>query len=503
MRKDGHEYRDVITNYLPIILNHESIERTLRIAEERGVNSPIIAIVTGTKPDFYKQAPLVAEAIRQDIPSFVIDTGQHYDDTLGHGIKEFQLQDSMACTLQVRGDLMEKASELLLKFATFGRILKKKFPHHRILPIVHGDTLVAGITPLSWLFGLGQKVAQNEAGLRSMSPKSIAKLTLKEPDKNQVESFVQSQFERNSWYIARDEPFPEQVDTWICSAGAHFFFAPTTLNRENLIREGYPEDTIYVVGNSVVDAIEIKRKSKPQSSIFELYPQLSASLLSSPSSSHQTAVPLRNQWIRVDIHRRENLTPYRFSAIIESLIKLVRMGYRVILIKLTATQHALVKYGLVDSLNKLEEEYPHAFIQTPLWKEYGHVIEFLDSGSCWLELTDSGSMQEELLYFPEVSSVTVRLNTDRPETIFEAQGNILAPPLSSQWIVEIVKLVDQDNIPLLRNNNKKKIYGEPGQVSHKVIGILKKRFEEHYNFYPWLHQRLGLWKEADSEFSYL
>ena len=65
---------------------------------------------------------------------------------------------------------MEKATELLFKFAKFGRICKSEFPHNSILPMVHGDTLVAGITPLSWLFGMGQKVAQNEAGLRSMSP---------------------------------------------------------------------------------------------------------------------------------------------------------------------------------------------------------------------------------------------------------------------------------------------------------------------------------------------
>lgn len=50
---------------------------------------------------------------------------------------------------------MEKASELLLKFAKLGRVFKSMFPGNSILPIVHGDTLVAGITPLSWLFGMG------------------------------------------------------------------------------------------------------------------------------------------------------------------------------------------------------------------------------------------------------------------------------------------------------------------------------------------------------------
>ena len=169
--KDKYEYRNVFTDYLPLAINHESIEMALSVARERGSNYPVLAIVTGTKPDFYKQAPLVTEAMRQRIPSFVIDTGQHFDTTLGYGIQEFNIQESVACNLQVRGNLMEKASELLLKFAMFGKIFKEKFPGRTILPVVHGDTLVAGITPLSWLFGLGQKVAQNEAGLRSMSPK--------------------------------------------------------------------------------------------------------------------------------------------------------------------------------------------------------------------------------------------------------------------------------------------------------------------------------------------
>jgi UDP-N-acetylglucosamine 2-epimerase len=499
--KDKYEYRNVSTNYLPIAINYDSIEMALNGARERGSNYPVLAIVTGTKPDFYKQAPLVMEAMKRNIPSFVIDTGQHFDTTLGYGIQEFNIQESVACNLQVRGNLMEKASELLLKFALFGKIFKEKFPGRTLLPVVHGDTLVAGITPLSWLFGLGQKVAQNEAGLRSMSPKYVRELTLGEPKRGQIEDFVNSQFDSSYWFVARDEPFPEQIDTWICSAGAQFFFAPTLLNKENLIREGYPEDLIYVVGNSVVDAIEMKRRIKPHSSIFELYPELeSEKSLSSPGIGAQR---IRNEWIRVDIHRRENLTPSRFSVIVKSLVELVKAGYRVILIKLTATQHALDKYGLSDLLDALQMEYPHSFIQTPLWKEYGHVIEFLDSGRCWLELTDSGSMQEELLYFPGVNSVTVRLNTDRPETIFEAHGNVLAPPVSPEWIVEVVKRVDQDKIPQYSDKKKKKIYGEPGQVSPRVIDILKKHFDQNYNFYPWLHNRLGLWKEPDSEFTYL
>jgi hypothetical protein len=48
---------------------------------------------------------------------------------------------------------MEKASELIIKFGSFGRYCKNNFGvDFRLLPIVHGDTLVAGIAPLAWVF---------------------------------------------------------------------------------------------------------------------------------------------------------------------------------------------------------------------------------------------------------------------------------------------------------------------------------------------------------------
>ena len=50
---------------------------------------------------------------------------------------------------------------------------------------------------------------------------------------------------------------------------------------------------------------------------------------------------------------------------------------------------------------------------------------------------------------------------------------------------------------------KKKIYGQPGQVSTKIIKLMKKEFErKENNFFPWLHQRLNYWHEAD-DFDYL
>lgn len=133
-----------------------------------------------------------------------------------------------------------------------------------------------------------------------------------------------------------------------------------------------------------MDAIDLKRNNKSKESIFDIYPILES-----------------GNWIRVDIHRRENLTYRRFNAIIGSMIDLItKTEFKVILILLNAAISALNKYNLYSKLKDMQEKYSERFITTNLWKECGNVVEFLDSGKCWAEVTDSGSMQKELLYFP-------------------------------------------------------------------------------------------------------
>ncbi len=490
--RDGHksilskfDNLKIDKEFLPIRINKTNLEAIF--SKDNDFNKAL-AIVIGTKPDFYKQAPLLIESIKERLPSFIISTGQHYDELLGYGIKEFDLENSIVCDLQIRGDLMEKSSDLIMKFGYFGRYLKSRFLGNRILPIVHGDTLVAGIATLSWVFGLGQKVGQNEAGLRSMSPSIIRDIKMNvNPSQSVVEKFVTDQLS-SSWFLTREEPFPEQIDTWVCSSGTKFFFVPTKINKEHLLREGYPEEDIHIVGNSVVDAIGIKRMNKPESSIFELFPKLES-----------------GNWIRMDIHRRENLTNHRFNAIIGGLTDLIKNSeFKVVFVLLNATKSALNRFDLYHTLKDLESAYPEKFMMTELWKEYGHVVEFLDSGKCWAEITDSGSLQEELLYFPKVSSFTVRFNTDRPETVFEARGNLLIPPINRMWLPKIITMIYEKGVDYGFNFKKKKqIYGKPGEVSKKIVEIMKKEFEnKESNFFPWLHQRFNYWHEKD-DFDYL
>lgn len=154
-------------------------------------------------------------------------------------------------------------------------------------------------------------------------------------------------------------------------------------------------------------------------------------------------------------------------------------------------------YDLGAKLDKLADSYPDHFIQTPLWKQYGHVVEFLDSGHCWAELTDSGSMQEELVYFPNVLSLTARLNTDRPETIFSSKSNIFVPPINHLWVTQFVKVARSERLGALLKN-KKPIYGQPGEVSKNITKIVKDHMINEKDDNPWFHHWLKLWKDHDT-----
>ena len=446
-----------------------------RLARQMEAGDYVLAVVTATKPDFYKQAPVVAAARERDVPCFVLHTGQHYDDVLGHGLVEYDLEEHVAVDLGVRGNLSEKTAALTTEIRSFADRLDREYPEKTVLPIVHGDTLAAGIVPQAWLFATNRMVAHNEAGLRSMAPDFS---THGDPD-----AFVREQWE-GDWTLNRAEPFPEQYDTFVGSAAAMYHFAPTDLNREHLANEGYPESVggdrrIPVVGNSVVDAIEMKSDAGGDS-VFDVYPVLEA----------------RDDWIRVDVHRRANLLPDRFRAIVDCVVRLVEAGYNVNFLELTATRQALENYGRREELLRLDEEREN-FLFTGLWKRHAHVYEFLRSGQCFAELTDSGSMQEELNHIDEAHCLTARFNTDRPETVFEANSNLLVPPSDGESMFETVEYVYETDAVRERLGSGPELYGE--DVGERIVEFLAEKRDEPFE---WAHERAGF-AGSESSFDYL
>ncbi|MFB6201424.1 MAG: UDP-N-acetylglucosamine 2-epimerase, partial [Halorhabdus sp.] len=182
-----------------------------RLARQMDGGEFVLAVVTATKPDFYKQAPVVTAARERGIPCFVLHTGQHYDDVLGHGLEEYGIEDRVAVDLGIRGGLSQKTAQVHQRIAELTDLLAEEWPETTVLPIVHGDTHAAGIVPQAWLFATNQAVAHNEAGLRGMSPDF--------EDYDDPAAFVERQW-NGEWSINRAEPFPEQYDTFVGSAGS-------------------------------------------------------------------------------------------------------------------------------------------------------------------------------------------------------------------------------------------------------------------------------------------
>jgi len=326
---------------------------------------------------------------------------------------------------------------------------------------------MTSIVPAAWMFSRNEKAIQNEAGLRSMTPE-----VMKRYNKVDVETFIDQQF-YGKWILMRNEPFPEQWNTFTSAAGCQYLFTPVLLNKEHLVREGYPEENVWVIGGVVADALELKRKMKPEKSIFNIYPQLE-----------------KGSWIRVDIHRRENLTQRRFKSIIGAIKDLVNKNYNINFIEMSATRMALNYYGLGKELEKLKKR--KNFLYTSVWLEYGHVIEFFESDKCIAALTDSGGVQEELNLIGK-TCMACRLTTDRPETVFDAKSNIIVPPIDKEIITKMVKYITNNDDLRRKMESSKKLYGR--NVGKKFISVVSRLIEKNDNPFKWAHDTLKLWRD--------
>ena len=224
-----------------------------------------------------------------------------------------------------------------------------------------------------------------------------------------------------------------------------------------------------------------KRKEKAERSVFDVYPQLE-----------------KGQWLRVDIHRRENLTPRRFKAIVETTRDLVKKGYNVNFIEMSATRNALDYYKMRDIMNKLRK-YKN-FLHTNVWPEYANVVEFFESKNCLAALTDSGGVQEELNLIGK-ACLTCRISTDRPETVYDAKSNVLVPPISSNYMVRLIAHITNNAALIKKMGSAKKLYGS--NVGYKQMSIISKLIKKGERPFKWAHEALGLWKEKSKGIEYL
>jgi UDP-N-acetylglucosamine 2-epimerase (non-hydrolysing) len=412
------------------------------IAKESDVHVHLIMIAT--KPDIIKQIPLYKELQSRGACVVLGHTGQHYDENLSGGmLKEFGVTPDF--NLNVRGSMHEVVSQII---GGLGQVIFELKERGKIvIPYIHGDTTTCMASGNAGYCNQFASV-HVEAGIRTLTPDFDAWKKIASQDGGEWRAFL---MDRKNWKRGSQEPYPEQFNTRCAEASTGIHLAPVELDREFMLGEGFSDDRIFVVGNSVADATHDALKRIDQSTVFDRHPELKD-----------------GNFVRFCIHRRENcISEKRFMAIYGAMKMLIEEGKTVLLINMIQTKKAFERFGLEDELKKLDADHPN-FILSDVWAEYVDVIAAMSKAAVCA--TDSGSMQEEMNVMG-VPCVTLRFGSDRSESIING-GNLIAPPVDSTAIANIIKYA-WDNQDM---RNAPKIYGE--DVSKKcvdvVLGVLEK-----------------------------
>lgn len=403
-------------------------------------------ILIATKPDIIKQVPLYKELKGRGHNVVLVHTGQHYDENLSGGmLKEFGVEPDV--NLHVRGSMYEVVSQII---GRLGYVISEFAEREKIvIPYVHGDTTTA-MAASNAGFCHGFASVHVEAGIRTLTPKYEGEFSLAHPswDIEKWRAYLQ---ERKNWERGSLEPFPEQFNTRASEAATGVHLAPVELDREFLRSEGFPEDRLFVVGNSVVDATHEALTRSSSSTIFEKFPALQD-----------------GNFVRFCIHRRENcISEKRFLAIYNAMKQMILDGKTVLLISLFQTEAAFDRFGLRGEVDALAKDHAN-FVYSPVWPQYTDVIAAMSKAAVCA--TDSGSMQEEMNVLG-VPCVTLRFGSDRSESAMNG-GNLIAPPVDAGLIRSMIEYA-WDNTDM---RNAPKIYGEG--VSAKCIDAVEAVLKE-------------------------
>lgn len=376
----------------------------VRDAESQG--RPLYLLFLATRPCFIKLASLVHALAAEQVPHLVIDTGQHFEAHLTGARRELDYEHRIAAYLSIRGDLVDRSSDTAAKLKLLDERLRGLGLRRPAIPIVSGDTSTAGTVPSLWYLLTGARSVHVEAGLRSEGPAWPWPASAHEALETQREAV---------WERFPDEPFPEGMCTRLASVASQLLFAPVERNRDHLLAEAYREEQIRITGSLSADAVEVALEHDTLAGLLELHPRLAA-----------------GPWLRVDVHRRENMKPARLTALLQGIAEFSAAGAPTVLVRTNALDRAVAELGLQALLGQAVRA---GVLVTPPWPSYTSVVQFLRSPLCRMVLTDSGGLQEEA-HLLGVQCLTARWSTDRPETVLSSKGNLLLPLISGTFVAE-------------------------------------------------------------------
>lgn len=360
-----------------------------------------VMLVFGTRPEAIKMCPLVNELkSRENIKTLVCVTGQHrqmLDQVLDafHVVPDYDL-----AIMKDKQTLFDVTVNILQRIKA---VLEEAKPD---VVLVHGDTSTTFVTALA-CFYLQIPVGHVEAGLRTYNISS---------------------------------PYPEEFNRQAVGIISRYNFAPTEMAKNNLLREGKPVSSIYVTGNTVIDALKTTVREE------YTHPEL--------------AWAKGSRLILITAHRRENLG--------EPMKNMFRAIRRVM------DAHPDVKAIYPIHMNPLVRQTADEILGND---ERIHIIEPLDvldfhnfQSRSYLILTDSGGIQEEAPSLG-VPVLVMRDTTERPEGI--AAGTLKLVGTEEETIYnEFTRLLD-DQAAYNAMSHATNPYGD-GFACKRIADILSR-----------------------------
>lgn len=360
-----------------------------------------VMLVFGTRPEAIKMCPVVNELKkRKSIEVIVCVTGQHRQ-MLDQVLETFNVEpDYDLSIMKDRQTLFDVTTNILNKIK---EVLEKELPD---VVLVHGDTSTTFVTALA-CFYLQIPVGHVEAGLRTYNIYS---------------------------------PYPEEFNRQAVSIISQYNFAPTELSKGNLIKEGKNPDSIYVTGNTAIDALK--------TTVREDYTHPDLDWASD------------SRLIMITAHRRENLG--------EPMKHMFRA------IKRVMDEYSDVKAIYPIHMNPMVRETADAILGNDKNIRIIEPLDVLDFhnflNKSYLILTDSGGIQEEA---PSLGKpvLVMRDTTERPEGV-EA-GTLKLVGTDEDTIYLNFKRLLNDTIEYEKMSKASNPYGD-GYASVRIADILEK-----------------------------
>lgn len=361
-----------------------------------------VMLVFGTRPEAIKMCPLVNElkSRKNKIKTIVCVTGQHRQ-MLDQVLEAFHVVPDYDLTImKAKQTLFDVTTNILDRIKD---VLEKEKPD---VVLVHGDTSTTFVTALA-CFYLQIPVGHVEAGLRTYNIYS---------------------------------PYPEEFNRQAVSIISQYNFAPTELSKQNLLKEGKNPETIYVTGNTAIDALKTTVREDYTHSELEW--------------------AKGSKLIMLTAHRRENLG--------EPMYHMFRAIKRI-----------------VDEREDLKVIYPihmNPVVRQAAEEIFGddecfHIIEPLDVldfhnflSRSYLILTDSGGIQEEA---PSLGKpvLVMRDTTERPEGI--AAGTLKLVGTNEETIYQEFNRLLTDHNAYDAMAHASNPYGD-GHACERIADILCK-----------------------------